>query len=101
MKYKDQPMIYVRIRMSSIIDTKEFNDRVRDGKAWVHLAMVVKRNLLRSRASGRSSGDARHCQLGSEAQGEGHKQARSTRRSLASGERFTVIVCWGIVFALI
>src|SRR5690606_5245795 len=95
--YKCLTMTYFNRRMSTIIGAKAFQGPVRDGKAWDHLAMFVKRNLLRCRASE----DARHCQLGSEAQGEGHRQARSTRRSLASGERFTVIVCWGVVFALI
>src|SRR5690606_2345834 len=39
-------MTYFHRRTSTIIGAKAFHDSVRDGKAWVHLAMVVKRNRL-------------------------------------------------------
>ena len=37
-------MTYFHRRPSTIIGAKAFHDPVRDGKAWDHLAMVVKRN---------------------------------------------------------
>ena len=39
-------MTYFHRRMPTIIGAKAFHGPVRDGKAWDHLAMVVKRNLL-------------------------------------------------------
>src|SRR5690625_3049405 len=36
-------MTYFHRRTSTIIGAKAFHDSVRDGKAWGHLAMVVKR----------------------------------------------------------
>src|SRR5690625_4183777 len=39
-------MTYFHRRTSTIIGAKAFHDSVRDGKAWVHLAMIVKRNGL-------------------------------------------------------
>ena len=39
-------MTYFHRRMPTIIGAKAFHDPVRDGKAWDHLAMVVKRNGL-------------------------------------------------------
>src|SRR5690606_8548410 len=40
-------MTYFHGRPSTIIGAKAFHGPVRDGKAWVHFAMVVKRNWLR------------------------------------------------------
>src|SRR5690554_123137 len=37
-------MTYFHRRTSTIIGAKAFHGPVRDGKAWDHLAMVVKRN---------------------------------------------------------
>src|SRR5690625_2248367 len=41
--YKSLTMTYFHRRPSTIIGAKAFHDPVRDGKAWGHLAMVVKR----------------------------------------------------------
>jgi hypothetical protein len=38
-------MTYFHRRTSTIIGAKAFHGPVRDGKAWDHLAMVVKRKL--------------------------------------------------------
>src|SRR5690606_32626659 len=57
-------MTYFHRRPSTIIGAKAFHGPVRDGKAWDHLAMVVKRNwFAKLPAMGQS------CQLGSEARG--------------------------------
>jgi hypothetical protein len=40
-------MTYFHRRTSTIIGAKAFHGPVRDGKEWVHFAMVVKRNLSR------------------------------------------------------
>ena len=47
---KSLTMTYFHRRPSTIIGAKAFHDPVRDGKAWDHLAMVVKRNLLKAPA---------------------------------------------------
>ena len=39
-------MTYFHRRTSTIIGAKAFHGPVRDGKAWGHLAMVVKRNRV-------------------------------------------------------
>src|SRR5690606_12373372 len=57
--YKCLTMTYFHRRTSTIIGAKAFHGPVRDGKAWDHLAMVVKRNGLHCRCGGRQ------CQLGS------------------------------------
>src|SRR5690606_12399329 len=57
--YKCLTMTYFHRRTSTIIGAKAFHGPVRDGKAWDHLAMVVKRNGLHCRCVGRQ------CQLGS------------------------------------
>ena len=41
---KSLTMTYFHRRPSTIIGAKAFHGPVRDGKAWDHLAMVVKRN---------------------------------------------------------
>src|SRR5690554_6324157 len=41
---KSLTMTYFHRRTSTIIGAKAFHGPVRDGKAWDHLAMVVKRN---------------------------------------------------------
>lgn len=41
-------MTYFHRRPSTIIGAKAFHGPVRDGKAWDHLAMVVKRNWFAS-----------------------------------------------------
>ena len=53
-------MTYFHRRPSTIIGAKAFHGPVRDGKAWDHLAMVVKRNWFalsrrRKEAAGRQS----------------------------------------------
>src|SRR5690606_16816376 len=45
--HKSLTMTYFHGRPSTIIGAKAFHGPVRDGKAWVHFAMVVKRNWLR------------------------------------------------------
>ena len=57
--YKCLTMTYFHRRTSTIIGAKAFHGPVRDGKAWDHLAMVVKRKGLHCRCVGRQ------CQLGS------------------------------------
>ena len=48
-------MTYFHKRMFTIIGAKAFHCPVRDGKEWVHLAMVVKHNWLRSSARPRGT----------------------------------------------
>ena len=48
-------MTYFHRRTSTIIGAKAFHDPVRDGKAWDHLAMVVKRNWLPCCPNGQQS----------------------------------------------
>ena len=43
---KSLTMTYFHRRTSTIIGAKAFHGPVRDGKAWGHLAMVVKRNRV-------------------------------------------------------
>jgi hypothetical protein len=43
---KSLTMTYFHRRPSTIIGAKSFHVPVRDGKEWVQLAMVVKRNWL-------------------------------------------------------
>ena len=65
---KSLTMTYFHRRTSTIIGAKAFHGPVRDGKGWVHLAMVVKRNGLPCRVRVASEDAcARHSQLGSEA----------------------------------
>ena len=45
--HKSLTMTYFHRRTSTIIGAKAFHGPVRDGKEWVHFAMVVKRNLSR------------------------------------------------------
>ncbi len=53
-------MTYFHRRPSTIIGAKAFHGPVRDGKAWDHLAMVVKRNWVHAAWTGHAA-----CQLGS------------------------------------
>src|SRR5690606_41422495 len=46
LRCKSLTMTYFHRRMPTIIGAKAFHGPVRDGKAWDHLAMVVKRNGL-------------------------------------------------------
>ena len=48
---KSLTMTYFHKRTFTIIGAKAFHDPVRDGKAWDHLAMVVKRNRVPHRPS--------------------------------------------------
>ena len=50
--YKSLTMTYFHRCTSTIIGAKAFHGPVRDGKAWDHLAMVVKRKGLRFKACG-------------------------------------------------
>ena len=52
-------MTYFHRRTSTIIGAKAFHFPVRDGKEWDHLAMVVKRNRLFWRFSGRQNESAK------------------------------------------
>lgn len=52
---KSLTMTYFHRRPSTIIGAKAFHSPVRDGKAWDHLAMVVKRNLSPARFLKRTS----------------------------------------------
>src|SRR5690606_16792435 len=63
LRCKSLTMTYFHRRMPTIIGAKAFHDPVRDGKAWDHLAMVVKRNgLPEGRLLGRpgQSGEEAH-----------------------------------------
>src|SRR5690606_6487857 len=51
---KSLTMTYFHRRMPTIIGAKAFHGPVRDGKAWDHLAMVVKRKRLPARRLGRA-----------------------------------------------
>ena len=70
-------MTYFHRRPSTIIGAKAFHDPVRDGKAWDHLAMVVKRKGVLKCAVW-----AHLSQLGSKHSGWGHGRA-----AIAQGER--------------
>tara|TARA_R100000388_G_scaffold58263_1_gene42964 strand:+ start:1095 stop:1349 length:255 start_codon:yes stop_codon:yes gene_type:complete len=50
--YKSLTMTYFHRCTSTIIGAKAFHGPVRDGKAWDHLAMVVKRKGLRFKGFG-------------------------------------------------
>ena len=64
---KSLTMTYFHGRTSTIIGAKAFHGPVRDGKAWVHFAMVVKRNLLRrSLSARRQSGSSTAVSMGAD-----------------------------------
>src|SRR5690606_23210251 len=94
LRCKSLTMTYFHRRTSTIIGAKAFHGPVRDGKAWDHLAMVVKRKGLRCRAC--RLGHARHCQSGSEAQQCGRlcPGARYESRRLQASKQPAVIVYW-------
>src|SRR5690606_32015176 len=69
LRYKCLTMTYFHRRPSTIIGAKAFHGPVRDGKAWDHLAMVVKRNWLHGGGARLLLGLGwQPCQLGVEAQ---------------------------------
>ena len=83
-------MTYFHRRPSTIIGAKAFHSPVRDGKAWDHLAMVVKRNWLPGRLGRRPGQYGRSTVFGSV------RIANTCLEGLARGLRcaFNIYVLW-------